>query len=453
MKTKTLILTILLPFAFYLTPLLSPAQWTQQNSGTDQDLKSICFTDNDNGWAVGNGGIILHTSDGGDNWFQQSSGTENDLTSVRFMNADSGWVTGGMSIYNTVDGGDNWEENYVDIVFYLNDVFFTDPLHGWAVGERSYFNANWGTIIHSDDGGITWNRQDPHCNGFLKSIHFMDTDTGWVVGGFYWLHWNPICFILKTTNRGITWEVQINTFCIYSPLKSVCFTNTENGWAVGENNPNSSVGPTPNILRTSNGGTQWDSTLYNGTYSQEFSLESVCFIDEKTGWTVGGKKYEYSIILQTIDGGDSWTEQAAGTKQMLNSVCFVDAEEGWIVADSGIILHTDNGGTTSVEENHPPGHQNKIKLCSFPNPTQEISEIRYEISRLRSASDGQAEIRNVVLSVFDIHGKEITRLVNETQTAGEYTVRFDASNLPAGLYLVRLQAGKESAVGKVLVVH
>ncbi|MCD4725253.1 MAG: right-handed parallel beta-helix repeat-containing protein, partial [Bacteroidales bacterium] len=95
----------------------------------------------------------------------------------------------------------------------------------------------------------------------------------------------------------------------------------------------------------------------------------------------------------------------------------------------------------------------EIRIECWPNPTNGKSEIRYQISRLRSASDGQAEVRSVVLIVYGIHGKEISVLVNETQAAGAYTVSFDASDLPAGLYIVRLQAGKESATGKIFVVR
>ena len=82
-------------------------------------------------------------------------------------------------------------------------------------------------------------------------------------------------------------------------------------------------------------------------------------------------------------------------------------------------------------------------IVCFPNPTGGKSEIRYAIS----------EIRNVVLVVYDIYGKEISMLVNEKQAAGEYTAQFDGSYLPDGLYIVRLMADKESAVGKLLVVH
>jgi photosystem II stability/assembly factor-like uncharacterized protein len=39
--------------------------WTKQNSGTTNTLYSVCFVDSLSGWAVGDGGIILHTVNGG----------------------------------------------------------------------------------------------------------------------------------------------------------------------------------------------------------------------------------------------------------------------------------------------------------------------------------------------------------------------------------------------------
>jgi len=44
-------------------------------------------------------------------------------------------------------------------------------------------------------------------------------------------------------------------------------------------------------------------------------------------------------------------------------------------------------------------------------------------------------------------------LADEMQNAGEHVINIDISELPDGLYVIRLQAGKESAVGKVLVVR
>jgi hypothetical protein len=75
-----------------------------------------------------------------------------------------------------------------------------------------------------------------------------------------------------------------------------------------------------------------------------------------------------------------------------------------------------------------------------PNPAFSRSEIKYQI----------AEIKNVVLKVLDINGSEVCTLVNNKQASGEYTVSFDASGLPAGIYLIQLQA--EDLIETVRVV-
>ena len=49
----------------------------------------VSFVDANNGWAVGNGGTILHTSNGGATWSTQRSGTFNDLFGVSFVRAPS----------------------------------------------------------------------------------------------------------------------------------------------------------------------------------------------------------------------------------------------------------------------------------------------------------------------------------------------------------------------------
>ena len=69
----------------------------------------------------------------------------------------------------------------------------------------------------------------------------------------------------------------------------------------------------------------------------------------------------------------------------------------------------------------------------YPNPSFGISDIRYQISDIRFG-----ESSRVSLGVFDIHGQMIRTLVDQKQVAGEYVVQIDASNLPAGIYFIRL---------------
>ena len=61
------------------------------------------------GWVVGDGGLIYHTTDGGTNWTQQTSVNNAILTAVSFADTNNGWPVdqfGG--VIHTSNGGANW---------------------------------------------------------------------------------------------------------------------------------------------------------------------------------------------------------------------------------------------------------------------------------------------------------------------------------------------------------
>jgi N-acetylneuraminic acid mutarotase len=78
-------------------------------------------------------------------------------------------------------------------------------------------------------------------------------------------------------------------------------------------------------------------------------------------------------------------------------------------------------------------------------PAKAGSPLRFD---QRSAVSG-----DVKLTLHDITGKQIRILVDEVQAPGEHSVHFDASGLPAGIYLVRLQAGEEVVTEKMVVLR
>ena len=76
--------------------------WTRQASGTTQVLNGVAFVDETNGWAVGGGGAILHTVNGGARWTAQAPGTTQTLYAVAFADADTGWAVGARGTWVTV---------------------------------------------------------------------------------------------------------------------------------------------------------------------------------------------------------------------------------------------------------------------------------------------------------------------------------------------------------------
>ncbi len=233
--------------------------WTNQFSTTDR-LWSVDFTDLNNGTVVGENGTILRTIDGGANWILQQSGTDEFLHCVSFINNDTGWVAGSNIILKTIDGGITWTPQTSWLaqtqlnVGYIIDIHFTDALNGTAVGSTGFAVINWGLILHTTDGGVNWTVQEDTDIQNYYGVSFVDANTGYVVGGGNMggssnnrsdnsssqLGYNSP--ILKTTDGCETWTTQIT---ISPNLLSICFTDENNGTAVGTRGT---------ILRTTNGG-------------------------------------------------------------------------------------------------------------------------------------------------------------------------------------------------------
>jgi len=242
-----------------------------------EDLQSIFFIDVQRGWAVGYGGMILSTADGGKSWQPQASGTEARLYSVTFIDAQRGWVVGsGGTILSTADGGKSWQPQASGTEARLYSVTFIDAQRGWVVGSG-------GTILSTADGGKSWQPQASGREAWFNSVTFIDAQRGWVVGSDG--------TILSTADGGKSWQLQTSDTGIL--LSSVTFVDAQRGWAVG-------YGGT--ILSTADGGKSWQKQ----NSDTRVWLQSVMFIDARHGWAVG----EGGTILSTNDSGKNWQLQS-----------------------------------------------------------------------------------------------------------------------------------------------
>jgi photosystem II stability/assembly factor-like uncharacterized protein len=88
-------------------------------------LNSIYFRDPQHGWAAGEMGIILATTDGGTTWEKQTSGTEHSLTDIEFFDTSFGLAVGldGI-ILKTLDGGATWTQDKPSVITHYYGVTF-----------------------------------------------------------------------------------------------------------------------------------------------------------------------------------------------------------------------------------------------------------------------------------------------------------------------------------------
>ncbi|MBM4160919.1 MAG: T9SS type A sorting domain-containing protein [Ignavibacteria bacterium] len=80
---------------------------------------------------------------------------------------------------------------------------------------------------------------------------------------------------------------------------------------------------------------------------------------------------------------------------------------------------------------------------NFPNPFNGMTSVEFRM----------ADFGFVRLKVFDVLGRQVAVLVNEEIAPGIYTVKWDASGLPSGMYLCRLQVREWVETKKVMLVQ
>jgi len=300
--TMALCLLFVLPVA--VAAAATPDTWTAQASGTTQTLNGVAFATKSIGWAVGAGGTIRHTTNGGTTWTKQTSGTSQTLYAVFFTDAANGWAVGaGGVVRHTTDGGSSWTAQTSGVTQTLYAVYFTDAANGWAVGAG-------GTIRHTTNGGAAWTAQTSSSRQALYGVAFTGANDGWAVGGRG--------TVLRTQNGGAAWTAQ--SASTKQSLYGVVFADGASGWIVGGKGF---------VRHTVNSGSSW-ATQSAGTRA---TLYAATFADTARGWAVGAG----GAVWRTSDGGSSWSAQRSGTTQTLRAVTHV-SRDLWTVGSGGTII-------------------------------------------------------------------------------------------------------------------
>ncbi len=319
------------------------ASWASQISGTNYNLWGVDFVDADHGWAVGDYGTVIYTTDGGATWNTQSlpsSPAYPMLEDVSFYNGNAGVITGGGYGYYTSNGGATWSKTgSINTLHSLASVQMTSATTAVAVG-------NGGVIYKTVDGGATWSMPSSPTSSDISSVYFIDINRGMAVasvgasGGR----------LLRTTDGGDTW-VASSDGQVTTPLYTVSVIDDNGPWAVTAAGRNGAL-----FKYSSSGATDiWSSdidvvaaalnagALSSGTTS---NLIAMAFPTGQTGFIGGGG----GAISKSTDYGASWSLIAGGDAVNLLGSTFPDAQNGWMAGNDATVIKTTDSGETWAED-------------------------------------------------------------------------------------------------------
>ena len=316
-----------LHFAFLLVFFSSLSvfgQWLPVNSGTTNNLNGAYLLDSGPGFAVGDAGTILKTTDAGATWVPLTSGTARTLHDVYLFNPDEGVAVGEHGlILRTTDGGAAWQRVASGVQDSLRSVFFSG-VNGICGGDSQ-------TILYSTNSGASWQiGQTGFFGGGFPGAHMLSPSIGFVAGQ------NSIFqpLVGNTTDGGVSWNFHAFYFDNNEgSCTDIRFLDQNTGVVSGIVFDGRGA-----IARTTDGGMNWSTLFFDQAIEGvDFPVTNASQIGFAVGWS--------GRILHSTNAGVTWIAQTSGTSTNLNDVSVVtDGLTGIAVGEGGIILRTTNGG-------------------------------------------------------------------------------------------------------------
>jgi photosystem II stability/assembly factor-like uncharacterized protein len=318
-----------IPVIIWGALLVSNAPSAELNNVADAPLRAVQFINENEGWAVGDEGVVWHTLDGGERWDPQTSAVKASLRSVQFLTPTVGWLVGreeqvhgstGVVLF-TANGGLKWERLAASTLPGLNQVKFLSPTTGIAAGDGTDLYPSG--VFRTIDGGRTWLPvKGPRTTTWLAA-DFQDAQTGVLAGA-----WGRISIL----RNGVLKSADVD------PLGGKDLLGLQ---LVGQRAV--AVGQGGLTLDSRNSaGARWgyfDLRLRRETQSSiDFHAVHVLGNDI---WTAGRPG---AVVYHSGDSGKSWASHATGQSVPLNGLFFATEKRGWAVGELGTILATGDGG-------------------------------------------------------------------------------------------------------------
>ena len=302
---------------------------------------------------------------------------------------------------------------------------------GVTVNNLARWNgSNWNTVLSGTNGAVS-------CFGFQGSnlvVGGSFTNTGNSIS-----YWNGTAF--SPLGNGITGGTpSVNSILVWSNILVAAGSFTTAGLTdVSVNNVAAygSIPSVPTLISPADGAT---GVVLNPTLDwSDVSLSS------SYGIQVSNNPNFTSFIVNTSGLSTSSYTFPPQSPLINNSTYFwrANASNGLGTGAFSLVRFFTTGPVGILNTQEIP---KVFRLYqNYPNPFNPATKIRFDLPSSLSTE-------KIDLAIFDVNGKEVKRLLNVEYTAGIWELEFDASELPSGVYLYRLNAGDFTAVNKMILI-
>jgi len=360
----------------------------------------------------------------------------------------AGGAGGNAHVWKTTTGGGPWTSilSTGGSVGFVNGVVFSriNPLYGIAQSDPPTGGTGTYWVQKTVDGGNNWTLQSPPslASGWAsgQNTPFIIDDQFYGFGSSGPTSSQPKAYL--TSNGGTSWYSAVMTGAPVGATQHFCSnvtfsTNKLNG--IGGSSNTSTT-----CSRTTNGGVSWfsqtiPSTVTTGYFNAKWVPNSsivYIIVSPSAGATQSFK---------STNNGANWTTLTwpAGVTYCTHMDMVVSGGTAYLYgacSDGSVVKLVDvvtgvNNSQTSVPVDY------KLEQ-NYPNPFNPTTTINYSIPKASF----------VTLKVYDVLGNEVMTVVNEQQSANNYTYTVDFSKLSSGVYYYTLNTGNYTATKKLTLV-
>ena len=301
-----------------LFPLQSTGIWTEVHPLIPRvDYWGVHFANADTGWAVGEGGAVIKTTNGGQKWIWYECGVENTLRTVAAVNNGQRVIAGGDGgiILISEDAGETWSQLSSPTIRNIWNMQMITEEIGWMVGEG-------GTALKTANGGLNWIQQPmPFPNAPYWDLSFINTSFGYIC--------SSSGIVLQTTNGGGNWNIQQagDTRSIYTIYAFDTLKASAGGFA-------------GKVVYTTDGGISW---LAAGGGISAAGINKIKFMDDTKGFLASSGGF-----YKSTNSGASWVSiqdlKVSGIVPITTNLSCPTESEGYVTGDKMLIAKSNNTG-------------------------------------------------------------------------------------------------------------
>ena len=407
MRTKTDRLAIALLIVF-VSALKVDAQWTQTPGPSNLHGGLNCLVASGSSLYAGGGGVFFST-DNGASWNPTDSALSSEGIQTIAVVGSNLYVGTSYGVLKSTDNGVSWNKAGAGIPP-------VTPVYAFAASGSNIYAATGGAgIFVSTDNGANWTATD---SGLTTQYIFSLAASGSkIIAGSH-------DGLFVSTDGGKIWASSDSG--ITEPIISSLVTSGSTTVA----------GAYPGVFISVDGGLIW--TAADSIPAPAHAIDAFAVLDSD----IFAGSYADGVFRST-DFGASWTPMNGGLgSNTYISGLAISGKTLFAIANGAVCQRPLSEMISAIETSHERIPSSFALKQNYPNPFNPSTIIDYQLPR-------QA---HVMLRVYDVLGREVKTLVDETQSAGLHSATFNASSLSSGVYFYRLRAGTFSETRKLTVL-